>query len=175
LDHFLRTNSPTYKFTHLQIGLFHIQIHLPTDLTVVPTNSSTLSHNLVHTNLDNDLPMNSLYNVASTNSSVILNYQHLTSDICRLVDENDKWSSTIVIPQGDGFLDISSALMGDFSATPVGATNQLHVYPSGKVASFYRFDPDLYQGEKSWPSLKAMLINAGRVSGCRLTKKYLSL
>ena len=42
-------------------------------------------------------------------------------------------------------LDISSALMGDFSATPVGATNQPTVYPSGKAASFYRFDPDLYQ------------------------------
>ncbi len=37
-DHFLRTNLPTYKFTYLQIGSFHIQIHLPTDLAVVPTN-----------------------------------------------------------------------------------------------------------------------------------------
>ncbi len=62
-----------------------------------------------------------------------------------------------------------------FSATPVSATNQPNVYPSGKAASFYRFDPDLYQGEQSWPTLKAMLINAGRVSGCRLTTKYLSL
>jgi hypothetical protein len=138
-------------------------------------NSSTLSYNLVHTNLDNILPTNSLYNVAPTKSSVIMNYQHLTSDICRLVDENNQWSSTIVIPQGDGFLDISSALMGAFSATPAGATNQPNVYPSGKAASsFYRFDPDPYQGEQSWPTLKAMLINAGRVSGCRLTTKYLS-
>ncbi len=105
-----------------------------------------------------------------------MNYQHLTSsDICRLVDENNQWSCTIVIPQGDGFLDISSALMGDFSATPVGATNQPNVYPSGKAATFYRFDPDLYQGEQSWPTLKAMLINAGCVSGCRLTTKYLPL
>jgi hypothetical protein len=144
-------------------------------LTVVPTNSSTLSYNLVHTNLDNILPTNSLYNVAPTNSSVIMNYQHLTSDIFHLVDENNQWSSTIVIPQGDGFLCISSALLGDFSATPVGATNQPNVYPSGKVASFYRFDPDLYQGEQSLPTLKAMLINAGCVSGYRLTTKYLSL
>jgi len=174
-DHFLRTNTPTYEFTYLQIGSFHIQIHLPTDLTIVPTNSSTLSYNLVHTNLDNVLPTNSLSNFAPTNSSVIMNYQHLTSDICRLVDENNQWSCTIVIPQGDGFLDISSALMGDFSATPVGATNQPNVYPSGKAASFYRFDPDLYQGEQSWPTLKVMLINAGHVSGCRLITKYLSL
>ncbi len=92
LDHFLRTNSPTYEFTYLRIGLFHIQIHLPTDLTVVPTNSSTLSYDLVHTNLDNVLPTNSLYNVAPMNSSVIMNYQHLTSDICCLVDENNQWS-----------------------------------------------------------------------------------
>jgi hypothetical protein len=68
------------------------------------------------------------------NSSVIMNYHQLTSDICRLVDENNHWSSTIVIPQGDGFLDISSALLGAFSATPVGATNQPNVYPSGKAA-----------------------------------------
>ncbi len=114
-------------------------------MTVVPTNSSTLSYDLVHTNLDNLLPTNSLYNVAPTNSSVIMNYQHFTSDVCCLVDENNQWSSTIIIPQGDGFLDISSALMGDFSATPVGATNQPNVYHSGKAASFYRFVPDLYQ------------------------------
>ncbi len=106
---------------------------------------------------------------------IIMNYQHLTSDICRLVDENNQWSCTIVIPQGDRFLDISSALMGAFSATPVGATNQPNVYPSGKAASFYCFDSDLYQGEQSWPTLKAMLINAGHVSGCRLTTKYSSL
>ena len=155
--------------------IFYVQIHLPTDLAVVPTNSSTLSYDLVHTNLDNVLPMNSLSNFAPTNSSVIMNYQHLTSDICHLVDENNQWSCTIVIPQGDGFFDISSALMGDFSATLVSATNQPNVYPSGKAASFYRFDPDLYQGEQSWPTLKAMLINAGPVSGCRLTTKYLSL
>jgi hypothetical protein len=129
----------------------------------------------VHTDLDNVLPTNSLSNFAPTNSSVIMNYQHLTSGICRLVDENNQWSCTIVIPIGDGFLDIFSALMGDFSATPVGATNQPNVYPSGKAASFYCFDPDLYKGEQSWPALKAMLINAGCVSGCRLTTKYSSL
>jgi hypothetical protein len=91
------------------------------------------------------------------------------------VDENNQWSCTIVIPQGDGYLDISSALMGDFSATSVSATNHPNVYHSGKAASFYRFDPDHYQGEQSWPTLKAMLINAGCVSGCRLTTKYSSL
>jgi hypothetical protein len=104
-----------------------------------------------------------------------MNYQHVTSDICCPVDENNQWSSTILIPQGDGFLDISSALMGDLSATPVGATKQPTVFPSGKSASFYRFDPDLYQGEESWPTLKEMLINAARVSGCRLSTRCLSL
>jgi hypothetical protein len=100
-----------------------------------------------------------------------MNYQHVTSDICHLVDENNQWSSTILIPQGDGFLDISSALMGDLSATSVGATKQPTIFPTGKSASFYRFDPDLYQGEESWPTLKEMLINAAHVSGCRLSKK----
>ncbi len=78
-----------------------------------------------------------------------MNYEHVTSDICRLVDENNQWSSTILIPQGDGFLDISSALTGDLSATPVGATKQPTIVPTGKSASFYRFDPDLYPGEES--------------------------
>jgi hypothetical protein len=90
------------------------------------------------------------------------------------VNENNQWTSTTVIPQGDGFLDISSALMGEL-AIPVGATNQPTVYPTGKAAFCYHFDPDLYEGEQSWPTLKAMLINAGRVSGCRLTTKYSSL
>ncbi len=70
-----------------------------------------------------------LYNVVPTNSSTIMNYELVTSDICRLVDENNQWSSTILIPQGDGFLDISSALMGDLSATLVGATKQPTVFP----------------------------------------------
>ena len=89
------------------------------------------------------------YNIVPTNSSTIMNYQHVTSNTCRLVDENNQWSSTILIPQGDGFLDISSALMGDLSATPVGATKQPTVFPTGKSASFFCFDPDLYQGEES--------------------------
>jgi hypothetical protein len=108
------------------------------------------------------------------NSSTIMNYEHVTSDICRLVDENNQQSSTILIPQGGDFLDISSALIGDLSATPVGATKQPTV-PTGKSASFYRFDPDLYQGEESWPTLKEMLINAACVSGCRLSTNYSSL
>ena len=109
------------------------------------------------------------------NSSTIMNYQHVTSNICHLVDENNQWLSTIFIPQGDGFLDISSALMGDLSATPVGATKQPTIFPTGKSASFYCFDPDLYQGEESWPTLKEMLINAACVSGCRLSTNYSSL
>ncbi len=104
-----------------------------------------------------------------------MNYEHVTSNICRLVDENNQWSSTILIPQGGGFLDISVALIGDLSATPVGATKQPTVFSTGKSASFYCFDPDLYQGEESWPTLKGLLINAARVSGCRLSTKYLSL
>jgi hypothetical protein len=62
------------------------------DLPIVPMNSSTLSYDLVHTDLDNVLPTNFLSNFAPTNSSVIMNYQHFTSDICRLVDENNQWS-----------------------------------------------------------------------------------
>jgi hypothetical protein len=91
------------------------------------------------------------------------------------MDEKNQWSSTILIPQGGGFLDISSALMGDLSATSVGATKQPTVFPSGKSASFYCFEPDLYQGEESWPTLYEMLINSARVSGCRLFTRCSSL
>ncbi len=65
--------------------------------------------------------------------------------------------------------------MGDLSATPVGATKQPTGFPTGKSASFYCFDPDLYQGEESWPTLKEMLVNAAHVSGHRLSINYLSL
>ena len=98
-----------------------------------------------------------------------MNYHDLTSDICSLVDKNNQWSSAILIPQGDGLLDVSSALMGVLSSTPpVGATNQPTVFPVGKSASFYRFDPDQFYGEEAWPALKHMLVSAGRASGCRM-------
>jgi hypothetical protein len=64
-----------------------------------------------------------------------MNYEDLTYDICRLVDDNNRWSSVIVIPQGDGFLDISSALQGDLSVAPVGATNQPAVLPVGTACT----------------------------------------
>jgi hypothetical protein len=137
--------------------------------------SSTYTYKLLPANLDNVVPTNYMYNIVPMNSSTIMNYEHVTTDICHRVDENNQWSSTILIPQGDSFLDISSALMGDLSATPVGATKQPTVFPTGKFASFYCFDPDLYQGEESWSTLKDMPINAACVSGCRLSTNYLSL
>ena len=78
-----------------------------------------------------------------------MSYQNLSEEINRLVDKTNEWSSTIVIPQGDLRIDISSAAMGDSSATPAEATNQPVVFPKGKGLSFYRFDPDIY-GEFSW-------------------------
>ena len=39
------------------------------------------------------------------------------------------WSSTITIPQGDEYLDISSAAMGKLSTTPIGASNQPVTFP----------------------------------------------
>jgi len=35
-------------------------------------------------------------------------------------------------------------LKGNFFVTPDGATNQPNVYPKGKSASLYRFDPDMF-------------------------------
>ena len=96
-----------------------------------------------------------------------MNLEDLTRDICRLVDDHNRWKSVLEIPQGDGFLDISSALQDDLSSVPVpvGVNNQPEIFPVGKCASFYRFDPELYYGEDSWPKLKNMLLNACRTSG----------
>ena len=62
-----------------------------------------------------------------------MNYQNLSEEIACLVDKTNKWSSTILIPQGDLRIDVSSAAMGDLSTTPVGATNlrqQKRRYPA---------------------------------------------
>ena len=81
------------------------------------------------------------------------------------------WLSTITIPQGDEYLDISSAAMGKLSTTPIGASNQPVTFPKGKSASVYRFDPKIFN-ENSWPMLKDMLTKVGCVSGCRLTVSH---
>ena len=87
-----------------------------------------------------------------------MNYDVVSKEICRLAELTNNWSSTIIIPQGDAFLNISSAAQGKFSVTPDGATNQPNVYPKGKSASLYRFDPDMFS-ENDWPKLKGMLLN----------------
>ena len=97
-----------------------------------------------------------------------LSYSDITSNICRLVDLSNEWSSTVVIPNGIDLLDISSAAMGELSTTPVGAINQPYQFPThGKSSSVFRFDPKIY-GENSWPKLQKMLTTVGCVSGCRL-------
>jgi len=67
------------------------------------------------------------------------NYEVVSKEICRLAELTNNWSSTIIIPQGDAFLNISSAAQGNLSLTPDGATNQPNVYPKGKCASLYCF------------------------------------
>ncbi len=81
------------------------------------------------------------------------------------------WSSSITITQGDEYLDISSAAMGKLSTTPIGAYNQPSTFPKGRSASFFRFDPELFN-ENSWPTLKGVLTKVGCVSGCRLTVSH---
>jgi hypothetical protein len=76
--------------------------------------------------------------------NLIMNYQDITNEICQLVDKSNVWSSTIVLPNGDNILDISSAAMGESSITPINATKQPGVYPKGKVASVYQFDPGIH-------------------------------
>ena len=98
-----------------------------------------------------------------------MSYQDLTNDICHLVNDCNVWSSTIVIPDGDSVIDISSAANGADSSTPVGATNQPSSFPTGRNSSFYRFNPDKYYGKGSWSDLKDMITKAGCVSGCNIS------
>jgi hypothetical protein len=102
-----------------------------------------------------------------------MNYKGISNEICRLVEQMNVWSSTITIPQGDEYLDISSAAMGKLSMTPIGASNQPVTFPKGKGSSVYRFDPKIFNGN-SWPMLKDMLTKVGCVSGCRLTVSHVS-
>ena len=102
-----------------------------------------------------------------------MNYKGISNEICRLVEQMNVWSSTITIPQGDEYLDISSAAMGKLSTTPNGASNQPFTFPKGKSASVYRFDPQIFN-ENSWPMLKDMLLKVGCVSGCRLAVSHVA-
>ena len=96
-----------------------------------------------------------------------MNYKAISNDICHLVEQMNTWSSTITIPQGDGDVDISSAAMGKLSTTPTRANNQPLTFPKGKSASYFRFDPNIFN-ENSWPMLKDVLTKVGCVSGSRL-------
>ncbi len=101
-----------------------------------------------------------------------MNYYDITNKISRLVEENHVWSSTILLPDCDRCIDISSAAMGTASVTPSNATKQPDVYPTGRVASVYCFDPDIY-GQNSWMQLKSTLTQVSCVSGCRLVLCYM--
>ena len=58
-----------------------------------------------------------------------MNYKDISNEICHLVEQMNKWSSTITIPQGDEYLDISSAAMGKLSMTPIGPLINLSYFP----------------------------------------------
>jgi hypothetical protein len=100
-----------------------------------------------------------------------MNYYNITNKISRLVEETHEWSSTILLPDGDECIDIFSTEMGTASVTLVNAAKQPDVYPKGKAASVYCFDPDIYD-ENSWMQLKSTLTQVGCVSGCRLVLRY---
>jgi hypothetical protein len=102
-----------------------------------------------------------------------MNYKDILNKICYLLEQMNKWSSTIRIPQGDEYLDISSAAMGKLSTTPIGDSNQPFTFPKGKSASVYQFDSKIFN-ENSWPMLKDMLTKVGCASGCRLTVSHVA-
>ncbi len=101
-----------------------------------------------------------------------MSYYNITNKISRLVEENHVWSSTILLPDGDRCIDISSAAMGTASVTPSNATKQPDIYLKERAASVYCFDPDIY-GKISWMQLKSSLTQVGCVRGCRLVLCYM--
>jgi hypothetical protein len=101
-----------------------------------------------------------------------MNYYDITNKISRLVEETHERSSIILLPDGDKCTDISSAAMGTTSVTLANATKQPDVYPKGKAASVYCFDPDIHD-KNSWMHLKSTLTQVGCVSGCRLVLRYM--
>ncbi len=105
--------------------------------------------------------------------NIIMNYYNITNKICRLVDDDEthEWSSTILLRDGNKNIKISSAAMGTASVTLANATKQPDVFPKGRAASVYCFDPDIYD-ENSWMKLKSTLTQAGCVSVCRLVLRY---
>ena len=61
--------------------------------------------------------------------------------------------------------------MCKLSTTPIGAYNQALTFPKGKSASFFQFDPKIFN-ENSWTMLKGLLTKVGCVSGCRLVVSH---
>jgi hypothetical protein len=93
---------------------------------------------------DCELPNNVFGDDPAESLQPALNYMNLTNDICRLVEQANEWSSTVIIPHGIDHLVISSAAMGASLSTPIGATKQPFDYPRwGASSSVYQFDPDL--------------------------------
>jgi hypothetical protein len=82
------------------------------------------------------------------------------------------WSSTILLPDGDKCIDISSAATGMASVTLSKGTKLLDVYPKGRASSVFCFDLDIH-GKNSWMQLKSTLTQVGCVSGCRLVLRYM--
>jgi hypothetical protein len=101
-----------------------------------------------------------------------VNYYNITNVICRLIDETHEWSSTILLPNGDKSIGISSAAMGIASVTPANVTKQPDVYLKRRVASVYCFDLDIYV-ENCWTKLKSTITQVGCLSGCRLVLHYM--
>jgi hypothetical protein len=90
----------------------------------------------------------------------------LTRDIHRLTEDLNVWSSEFCIPFSTGqCLDVGSAIMGEQSSTPIGASDQPLKYPPGKHGSVYIF-PSTYCGPESWPALLAILKQS--TSSCSL-------
>ncbi len=89
------------------------------------------------------------YDLVIFNWYLTMNYTAISNKICHLVKQMNKWSSTITIPQGDEYLDISSAAMDKLSTTSIGAYNQPLTFPKGRSAFFFRFDSQIFN-ENSW-------------------------
>jgi hypothetical protein len=133
--------TQAHKITNSHHPVFHCNIHtIPfhiyiTSSSPYPTIIRTVLYKFVlyRYSYTNSYNLRLFYELVPINLYTSMNYQNLSEEIAHLVDKTNKWSSTILIPQGDLRIDVSSAAMGDLSTTPVGATNlrqQKRRYPA---------------------------------------------
>ena len=87
-----------------------------------------------------------------------------------LTENLNSWSSTIIVPHGDQYVDISSAAQGFLSTAPAG------IFPPQEIThlkndAFYQFDCDRFKGIQCKDELCDLIKSPNCVDGCKVSVK----